>query len=52
MELSRLLETGHADDRAFRAGERVRFQLAVFNRGSDENKSVSEPLLLDLGALR
>jgi len=46
------LVTGNADDVAFRAGSRMLFQIAVFNRNSDENKSISEPLALDLGALR
>ncbi len=52
LELARRLDTGNADDVAFRAGSRMLFQIAVFNRNSDENKSISEPLALDLGALR
>lgn len=52
LELARKLDTGNADDVVFRAGQKMLFQIAVFNRNADENKSVSEPLLLDLGALR
>jgi hypothetical protein len=52
LELGRRLDTGNADDVVFRPGGRALFQIAVFNRASDDNKSVSEPLLLDLGALR
>ena len=51
LELARALDTGHADDVVLRPGARVPFQIAVFNRSGDENKGVSEPLLLDLGAL-
>lgn len=52
VELARRLDTGYVDDAAFTPGGRVLFQIAVFNRASDDNKSVSELLLLDLGALR
>ena len=51
LELSRKLDTGHADDAAFAAGKKLLGQIAVFNRGADENKSVSESLLFDFGAL-
>lgn len=51
LEMSRKLATGNADDAAFVAGQKLLGQIAVFNRGSDENKSVSEPLLFDLGAV-
>ena len=46
------MNTGNADDIAFKAGLKVIGQIAVFNRGSDENKSVSEPLLFDFSAAK
>lgn len=52
LELSRALSTGNPDDVAFARGQRVLAQIAVFNRGHDEHKSVSEPLLFDFAALR
>ncbi|HEX5804492.1 MAG TPA: ethylbenzene dehydrogenase-related protein [Azospira sp.] len=52
LEMARKLDTGNADDRAFAAGEKVSGQIAVFNRASDEHKSVSEPLLFDFSAVR
>lgn len=45
-ELSRELDTGNSDDRAFRSGDRVHFQLAIFNESQEEHKSISEPALL------
>lgn len=51
LELSRALETGNADDVVFKPGQKLLGQIAVFNRGSDEHKSVSEPLLFDFGAI-
>lgn len=50
LELSRKLDTGHPDDVQFAAGRKLFGQIAVFNRGADENKSVSEPLLFDFAA--
>ena len=50
LEFARKLDTGHADDVAFAAGKKLLGQVAVFNRGADENKSVSEPLLFDFAA--
>lgn len=47
LEFARKLDTGHADDLAFVVGRKVLGQIAVFNRGADENKSVSEPLVFD-----
>lgn len=47
LEFSRKLNTGNADDLSFRLGLKVLGQIAVFNRGSSENKSISEPLLFD-----
>lgn len=52
LELSRKLDTGHADDAAFRPGQRVAAQIAVFNHSSSENKSVSEIFVLDLSAAK
>lgn len=52
LEFSRKLDTGHPDDAAFLPGQRVAAQIAVFNRASDENKSVSEIFVLDLTGLR
>lgn len=52
LELSRKLDTGNADDAGFKPGQKQLGQIAVFNRGSDENKSVSEPFLLDLPSAR
>jgi len=47
LEMSRKLDTGHPDDAIFGSGTKLLGQIAVFNRGSDEHKSVSEPLLFD-----
>lgn len=47
IEFSRQLNTGHTDDVVFRTGSRVLTQLAVFNKGYSEHKSVSEPFLLE-----
>ncbi|WP_332675704.1 ethylbenzene dehydrogenase-related protein [Aromatoleum sp.] len=52
LEFSRALSTGNADDVVLKAGDRVTGQIAVFNRGSAEHKSVSEPLVFDLSAVR
>ncbi|MBI2308784.1 MAG: hypothetical protein HYU78_15965 [Rhodocyclales bacterium] len=52
LELARKLDTGHADDRPFAPGAKITGQIAVFNRASDEHKSVSEPLRFDFGAVR
>jgi hypothetical protein len=45
-EFSRKLDTGNSDDRAFTSGDRIHFQLAVFNESQEEHKSISEPALL------
>jgi len=52
LEFSRALDTGNADDVVFKPGGRLTGQIAVFNRGSAEHKSVSEPLLFDLSAVK
>lgn len=52
LEFSRLLNTGHADDVVFKPGQKVVGQIAVFNQGYAEHKSVSEPLTFDFSALK
>lgn len=47
LEMSRKLDTGNPDDAVFKPGQKLPTQIAVFNRGSDENKSISDPFLLD-----
>lgn len=52
VEFARALNTGHADDALFKPGEKIIGQIAVFNQGYAEHKSVSEPLLFDFSALK
>lgn len=52
LEMSRRLDTGNPDDVVFEPGGRLVGQIAVFNRGSGEHKSVSEPLLFDFSTPR
>ena len=52
LELSRKLDTGHADDAVLAKGKQRRGAIGVFERGSAEHKSVSGELLFDFGALR
>lgn len=52
LELSRKLDTGYGDDVELKAGLKLLGQVAVFNRGADENKSVSDPLLFDFSAIK
>lgn len=52
LEMSRKMNTGAADDRTFSPGTKVTGQIAVFNRASDEHKSISEPLVFDFSAIR
>jgi hypothetical protein len=52
LEMSRRLDTGNQDDVVFEPGRRLVGQIAIFNRGSGEHKSVSEPLLFDFSTLR
>ena len=47
LEFSRAMNTGNSDDVVFKAGLKLLGQIAVFNRGQAEHKSVSEPLLFD-----
>jgi Ethylbenzene dehydrogenase len=50
LEFSRAMNTGNSDDVAFKPGLKLLGQIAVFNRGQAEHKSVSEPLLFDFAA--
>lgn len=52
IEFGRALNTGHADDAVFKPGQRILGQIAVFNRGHAEHKSVSELLLFDFSAIK
>lgn len=52
LEFSRALDTGNADDVAFKPGGLVTGQIAVFNRNSSEHKSVSEPLSFDFSGVK
>ncbi len=47
LEFSRAMTTGNSDDVAFKPGLRLLGQIAVFNRGQAEHKSVSELLLFE-----
>lgn len=48
LEISRKLDTGNEDDKAFLPGSRILSQIAIFNKNFEEHKSVSEPLILIL----
>lgn len=50
LELSRLLHTGHDDDVTLAGIDTKRGQIAVFNKGFAEHKSVSEELLFSFPA--
>jgi hypothetical protein len=52
LEFARELNTGHADDAVFKPGQKVIGQIAVFNQGYAEHKSVSEPLTFDFSAVK
>lgn len=52
LEMGRKLSTGSPDDVAFQPGKKILGQIAVFNRGSSEHKSVSEVLSFDFSALK
>lgn len=52
VEFGRALNTGHADDAVFKPGQKLLGQIAVFNKGFSEHKSVSEPLLFDFSAVK
>ncbi|MEH6813102.1 MAG: ethylbenzene dehydrogenase-related protein [Motiliproteus sp.] len=48
LEYQRKLDTGNADDAVLPRGGQIRGQLAVFNKGYAEHKSVSEELVFEL----
>jgi hypothetical protein len=50
VEFARASSTGSAEDVAFKPGAKLLGQIAVFNRGQAEHKSVSEPLLFDFAS--
>lgn len=52
LEFARAANTGHKDDVAFAPGQKILGQIAVFNQGHSEHKSVSDPLLFDFSAVR
>lgn len=52
LEFGRALNTGNNDDAAFKPGQKILGQIAVFNKGFSEHKSVSEPLLFDFSSLK
>ena len=52
LEFARALVTGNADDAAFKPGQKILGQIAVFNQGYAEHKSVSELLLFDFSAIK
>lgn len=52
LEFGRALSTGNADDVVFKPGAMLLGQIAVFNQGYSEHKSVSEPLLFDFSKLK
>ena len=52
LEFARALTTGNADDVVFKPGQKIIGQIAVFNQGYAEHKSVSEPLLFDFSAVK
>lgn len=41
LELTRLMTTGNEDDVAIKVGDKIRAQIAVFNKGNSDHKSVS-----------
>lgn len=52
LEFSRAMSTGNADDVVFKPGQKVLGQIAIFNQGYAEHKSVSEPLMFDFSAVK
>lgn len=52
LEFARALATGNADDAAFKPGQKILGQIAVFNQGYAEHKSVSDLLLFDFSAVK
>lgn len=53
LEFGRAMNTNHPEeDIAFKPGQKVLGQIAVFNKGFSEHKSISEPLLFDFSAVK
>ena len=52
LEFGRAMDSAHPDDVAFKAGQKLFGQIAVWNHSSDEHKSVSEPLLFDFSGIK
>lgn len=52
LEVGRVLNTQHADDVVFKPGQKLLGQIAVFNKGFSEHKSISEPLTFDFSAIK
>ncbi len=52
LEFARALNTGNADDAVFKPGQKILGQIAVFNQGYAEHKSVSEPLMFDFSGVK
>ena len=52
IEFARALATGQADDVAFKSGQKIIGQIAVFNKGFSEHKSISEPLMFDFSGVK
>jgi len=52
LEFARALNTGNADDVVFKPGQKITGQIAIFNQGYAEHKSVSEPLQFDFSAVK
>ena len=52
LEFGRALNTSHGDDVVFRPGGKLLGQIAIFNRGYAEHKSISEPLLFDFSTIK
>lgn len=51
LELKRKLDTGHGDDVVLAAGMTIKGQIAIFNKGFAEHKSVTGELVFDFSAL-
>ena len=52
LEFGRAMTSGQADDVVFKPGQKILGQIAVFDKGYSEHKSVSEPLLFDFSAIK
>lgn len=52
LEMSRAMDTGHSDDRAFVSGEKLLGAVAVFDKVHSEHKSVSGDLLFDFSNVK